>query len=678
MKFSKTINKKKFTKVNKMIFPTDFENNTAIQKLENKDKYIKKNCNMDELDKQQNLLKQVILSNGKQDFFTVFNMECNVGKTHTAIHTIPYYFEAVNKELIEPKGILIVIREMDEGNKYEELLNGLYPFCKVALAFNSGKYKSKYEDLSREYKSDLIKEVGKTPVVIITHENYLKMAIDTKWRKTFTKNRRLLIIDESIDICKTLTVEKGKLEKMISDLAEEDKERLIEICKPIQDKFRELELIDDEIDNKVFNFIVDTDRYLKLIKDFTKTVDSLYEDKEEKKKLRKELFATLKTIECIYTDTCLINKQNNKNIYYGISTINRKQQMWTLDNSIILDASASLQPQYEMNKDLYFLMNNKKVLEHSNWSIEYVYYGSTKSAKGMTNNITEEEQEEKMKRFYKGCSDIIKDLGINETFVVCTKEEHILTDEKKKKSIPFNPYEDYDCAIPVEHIQHFGNITGKNDYSDLKNVLITHTINYSETDYILKYMYFSGKRYADDTTKFKSHSSGNLGGINIFDDKELQDFKEKTIANHFYQAVCRVNREMKHKTKVIIISGYLGAILYVRDMLDCKCEQTNKYSMLKAKENKVNKERHKNSKESQIQNLFKDIVKGNIPKGIKKKILDDEKYIVEITRKEIQNFLGYDDNKFNKTINGTKDFMRDTGILYFKKKFIFVLDSPLK
>ena len=60
MKFSKTINKKKFTKVNKMIFPTDFENNTAIQKLENKDKYIKKNCNMDELDKQQNLLKQVI------------------------------------------------------------------------------------------------------------------------------------------------------------------------------------------------------------------------------------------------------------------------------------------------------------------------------------------------------------------------------------------------------------------------------------------------------------------------------------------------------------------------------------------------------------------------------------------------------------------------------------------
>ena len=128
-------------KVNKKIFPTDIENNTAIQQLESKEKYKKSNCNNEELEKQRNLLKQVILSNGKQDFFTVFNMECNVGKTHTAIHTIPYYFEAVNKGLIEPKGILIVIREIDEGNKYEKMLNELYPMREVALAFNSDKYK---------------------------------------------------------------------------------------------------------------------------------------------------------------------------------------------------------------------------------------------------------------------------------------------------------------------------------------------------------------------------------------------------------------------------------------------------------------------------------------------------------------------------------------------------------
>ena len=542
-------------KVNKMIFPTEIENSTAIQQLENKEKYKKSNCDNEELEKQRNLLKQVILSNGKQDFFTVFNMECNVGKTHTAIHTIPYYFEAVNKGLIEPKGILIVIREIDEGNKYEKMLNGLYHY-RVALAFNSSKYAKESATVTNILKSEWIKDVDKTPVVIITHENYLRMALDTKLRKTFTKNRRLLIIDETIDVCKTLTVKNSKLKQVINCLPDEEKATLNEICKPIQEKFEELDVIDEEIHNKVFNFKIDNGKYLKLIKKFSKTVKSSYINP-----LRDELLDILTTIECIYTDTCLINKGKKKqygDTKFSISAMNRKQKMWTLDNNIILDASATLNPQYTMNPELYFLMNNKPVLDHSKWNMEYIYYGSTKSAKGLLNNIEDEEQEEKKDRFYKGCSEVIKDLGENETFVVCTKAEHIKTDSNGNE-IPYNPYEDFDCNIPIENIQHFGNITGKNDYSHLKNALITHTINYSETDYILKYMYCTGKRYPDDTIEFESHSESNLGGIYVFNDRKLQEFKEKTIANHFYQAVCRVNREMEHNTKVIIKRKYLGA-----------------------------------------------------------------------------------------------------------------------
>lgn len=236
-------------------------------------------------------------------------MECNVGKTHTAIHTIPYYFEAVNKGLIEPKGILIVIREIDEGNKYEKMLNELYPMREVALAFNSDKYKSEKVILSKIYKSDWIRKVDKTPVVIITHENYLKMALDTKLRKTFTKNRKLLIIDEAIDICKTLTVKNSNLKQIMNHLSEEDKATLNEICKPIQEKFEELDVIDEEISNKVFNFKVDKDKYLKLIKKFSKTVKSSYINP-----LRDDLLDILIAIKCIYTDTCLINKGKKKNM----------------------------------------------------------------------------------------------------------------------------------------------------------------------------------------------------------------------------------------------------------------------------------------------------------------------------------------------------------------------------
>ena len=190
-------------------------------------------------------------------------------------------------------------------------------------------------------------------------------------------------------------------------------------------------------------------------------------------------------------------------------------------------------------------------------------------------------------------------------------------------------------------------------------------------------MYYTDKRYADVTTKFKSHSENNLGGIYVFNDRELEEFKEKTIANHFYQAVCRVNREMEHNTKVIIISKYLGAILYVSDMLNCECKQTNKYnSMFNYGENEVNKKRHENSKSSQMKKLFTDIISSNISQDIKYKKLDD--YIIQINREEIQKFLAYDDNKFSKSIYDCKDFMKENSILYFKKNFIFVLDSPLK
>lgn len=656
---------------NTMEFPTENANQIAIQTLERKEKYQKPNCDMKELTGQQNLLKQVILSNGKQDFFTVFNMECNVGKTHTAIHTIPYYFEAINKGEIPPKGILIVIREIEECDKYEKLLNGLYALTgDVALAFNSEKYKSKKESLSKMYQSELLRKVHNYPVVFITHENYLKMALNKKLRNTFTKDRRLLIIDESIDICKTLTVEKKELEKMTNRLSEEDKEKLTEICRPIQEKFDEVLLDDKEINNQVFNFKVDIDTYLQLIKHFKKVVENSYTDKQ-----KTNLLNLLIAIECIYTDTCIINKKE-KSENCRISVMNRNQKMWLLDNNIILDGSADLQPQYTMNPNLYYMMNNKRVLDHSKWNIEYVYTGSTKSAKGLLDDVVDEKQEEKNDKFYQGCSAIIKDLGEKETFVVCTKDEHITTDSRGNE-IAHNPYEDYDCNIPKEHIQHFGNITGKNNYGNLKNVLIAHTINYPETDYILKYMYFTNKRYEDNTTKFRSHQTKNLGGIYIFEDKELQEMKEKTIANHLYQAICRVNRNMEYKTKVIIVSRYVGAILYVRDMLDCDCEQTDKYnSVFDTGKNKVNEERHENSKASVMCRLFEKIMSGEISSNIP--YIQIDSHIIQIDKEDIRNYLNYTKVKFSQAVGESKEFIRNNAIIYNKKNFVFILDSPLE
>ena len=86
--------------------------------------------------------------------------------------------------------------------------------------------------------------------------------------------------------------------------------------------------------------------------------------------VKDNLNRTIKCIKYLYKDNCLITKREaekdkEKETEIIVSTINRDRKMWTLDRNIILDASATLNPKYEMNKDLYIVMNNSPILDHS-------------------------------------------------------------------------------------------------------------------------------------------------------------------------------------------------------------------------------------------------------------------------------------------------------------------------
>ena len=96
----------------------------------------------------------------------------------------------------------------------------------------------------------------------------------------------------------------------------------------------------------------------------------------------------IKCIKYLYKDTCLITKKQvekdeEEETEIILSTINRDKKMWTLDNNIILDASAKLNPKYAMNKDLYIVMNNAPVLDHSLWNIKNIWISSTKYYKAL-------------------------------------------------------------------------------------------------------------------------------------------------------------------------------------------------------------------------------------------------------------------------------------------------------
>ena len=185
-----------------------------------------------------------------------------------------------------------------------------------------------------------------------------------------------------------------------------------------------------------------------------------------------------------------------------------------------------------------------------------------------------------------------------------------------------------------------------------------------------------------------------LGFIYVFDDMELEEYKEKIIANHMYQAICRVNREMEHSTTVVIASKYLGSMLYVRDMFrvedkekqHCDFEITNYFNDVfgiykKIGMNDHNKQEQENSLPYSIQTLFEKILNNNVPSDLKCTIAD--KYIIQVTLSNLYKYFNIDKNnaketkKFTDALYKTSDFRRDNAIIEKGKTFNFILTDPI-
>lgn len=680
--------------MNKMNFPTYFECQNAIHKLKSiTSKEYKKRVSNEELDNrlhfQQDMLQQTILSRARQNFFTVWNMGCSTGKTYVSVNSMPYYLNNVNCGFVERKGVLFVIRQTDECDKYADYLNSLFEDKdighknNIAISYHYKKYTTEDGYVDEEKRNKLLGQIRHYPILFICHENYINLAENEELRKTFTQNRRLLIIDESIDICEIVQVRNTKLEnnedivslekieELKEKLQDEDKKIFENIISPLFVKFDELNK-EESIINRTYNFKMRHKQYNENIKEFIKKIIPKYE-----KSIKADLEKILRTVSFIYNDTCLLNKKledGEKQDTITIKTINRNKRMWTLENNIILDASAPLEPKYELDKNLYFLMNNQPTLDYSKWHIEFILGSSTKYAKGIGRKYLTQEQRSRYIRFLGGCSQIITDLGIDSTLVVCHKEEHIQTNKLIKKEIPYNIFQDFGLNIPLENIAHLGNITGKREFERLQNVLIMHTPNYENSDYILQYMYYKNIRYADTVT-FKNSSIKELNYIHIFDNQDIEEFKEKTIANHIYQAVCRVNREMEHNTTIVIISQYLGSILYVRDMLDCKCVHNSGYDIyFEVGKNQINEDRKQNSKDNKLKTFFAEILNGNIS-NYDIDYIQINPNIIKVKKEDIKTLLKFNDTQFNKAKSNNDKFITNNTIICNRDYYYFILDT---
>lgn len=677
----------------KMHFPKYDESEQAIEKLVTF--YNKANCNMTLLKQEQEILRNKILEKQNKDYFEVVNMESTTGKTYTMINSIPYYLRDIAVGRLEKKGILIVLRQISECDKYASELNNLFN-RKVALSVNSDEYKDLSYDEQRKIKQKQLIKAPYYPVIFITHSKYQLLCSNETEKDIFTKNRRLLIIDESLDICEIVRLDSIFFDVITHNLLDQkDLQKLSNIITPIEERIKKAR---DE-KNVIHNFKIKKEKL------------EILEDVGSKENLKKygngaefiERFIFL--VRCIYSGITLINvtyskdrltEQEKKKV--EISTINYQLKMWTLSNNIILDASSPLNMKYALDTRLYHNLNLEPVLDHSKWNISYIWANSTKSAKGLESDELEEnyiyrdmhlkEIQAKVKyrkRFYKYCSEIITELGEKDTLAVGTKVEHIIKfQNEEKKANPFS------CNIPLDNIVHYGNITGKREYGNLKNVLVFHTFNFRDTDYILQYLYYSNITELKDGTTFKTRQSDILENIPIFVDSKLQEYKEKTMANHLYQAIKRVNREMTYNTNVVIISIYLGAILYVRDMLkNCQCEENKEYylkfnsdSEVKDKTTKIQEDyefsdffgRITNSDRAiKVIQLFEDILKGKIPKDLC--VTRISEHIIELKLEEMRNYLKITTKQASKilSLDTVQEFLSENLVIYNKCRFHFTL-----
>ena len=216
---------------------------------------------------------------------------------------------------------------------------------------------------------------------------------------------------------------------------------------------------------------------------------------------------------------------------------------------------------------------------------------------------------------------------------------------------------------------------GDNNYKHLQNVLIAHTFNLSEKQYILEYLYYSNKKFnSDDDIKVVL-----LNERRTFVNKNIEEYKIGRISNEFYQAVKRVNRDMDKETRVVILTKEVEAVELVCKMLkNCKIiDTTNNYKI------KYKKFEYENSslgyKDYDIKaiKIFQDILNNNM-KGLSNIIKDHLKYEdnkVILSKKALRTELEIEyapnlkRDVFNKS--NVKRFIRENEIIVETKRIIF-------
>lgn len=453
--------------------------------------------NLEKIEQQKQVLQNDIIgkvSSNNIGKIKVYNHECGTGKTLSTLETL---------KVMDKKVLFVGLRVSDiEG--YAKYLNNDNMLTRAgidipyAFAFHSKLYIDKISETKE------LKKLKNYQVLFITHEKYKQLSKDTTQRNKFTEGREVLIIDEFINMCNIYCINRYNKERL-SDILHSDRLRTEYIIPIFNDILKYIEAKGSQ--NRLFCFDYDIKLINKLLAEI-KLENEI--TKEEKKKLT-DFFKVMKL-----NNNCTGYIECNS-FYFADNSI----KYWTLDKTIMLDASSQLNP---YDKDKFTMMNQSKVLDHCNWTIYATKDNTTKSGKS------------KMVNFAEVVNEKINAIGDDTTLYIGSK-----SDEE---------------VINCENINHFGNLTGSNDYKELSNVVVGHTPQIPYSSIIVQYLYYYNKTQSDFDKTFKVvkiNTKTDNTYVFRFKDSRFETMRVNSIANEIYQGIKRVNRDMSKDSNVILL-----------------------------------------------------------------------------------------------------------------------------
>lgn len=457
-----------------------------------------------------------------KDKFRVMNNEAGSGKSQQTFRSIAKLALNTDKTIIY---VQMFANKNSKEDDEEELKNAVAKINK-----NANKEVANY--LCKNNNKDQEKIRREYQVICITHTRYEELCKGKK--NNFVSSADVLIIDEFPNLYRSFSVSESDLADLngFSVIFPDKKEDIEKIISFLNDRL-----------NGLYNQYSDTQMHIvslhkldikKYIKILNKIITSATQ--KDKKTYHDRIETATKILELFkHSSVFSVVKKGRNNSAALYSFYSDVDYVLAKENNIILDANGGFDERYKLRKQLFLIDRQSKVFDYDDSIINFYPVSTTKSAL----------------KNYKDIVQNIVDYIENHEKCIKVNKHLIITDLERENRITKLQNEVRNSNISIAH---YGALLGKNDWDNYNNAWIIKTPFYSWVDYILQYMFYSGKNlngHFDCSTLMRK---GKHNTYLIFHNDEFNKFKNSIVKGEIYQALKRIARKGEKCTFNILIA----------------------------------------------------------------------------------------------------------------------------